>query len=125
MKTFALAIIGTLALGAAATTPAAAQRDPYQQGSPNDRYQGDPNRRGDQGPDRRDNSMGGERRDSRDQNRADERGGRDQSWSDQRHGDDRGWRDRREGHRDWRGRGRQVCNIVWRHHHRQRVCYRR
>jgi hypothetical protein len=31
----------------------------------------------------------------------------------------RGWR----GDRRWRGNRYRVCRTIWRHHHRQRVCY--
>ena len=121
MRIITMAIAATFALGVAAAAPVAAQSDPYHQGNPNDRYQGDPNRRGDQGPDRRDNSMGGDRRDNGQDSRDREANGRDQGWRDRSDGYHRDWRD--HGHRDWRAR--QVCRTVWRHHHRQRVCYRR
>jgi len=118
MKIRNLAVAAALALGVLGAMPAAAQRD-YGQDSREMRG----GQRGDRGDNARDDNIrGGDVRGDRDFRRDDGRrygarraalrgdNGRHYGWERGRHN---GW-----------SNARRNCRTVWRHHQRQRVCYR-
>ncbi|MDB5671840.1 MAG: hypothetical protein JWO25_2799 [Alphaproteobacteria bacterium] len=94
MKSLILAAAAALSLGAIGAAPAMAQPD-----------------RHDNMGDRHDMGMQGDRHDG--------------NMGDRHDGDrhDNNWRDGDRGrHNGWRNHRRQHCWMVWRHHHRERVC---